>query len=366
MKQVFPVLVLALLLSACMPTQEQQPTIGVILHFTAEGYGPVAYAMQEGIDMAVAEQNAAGGINGQAVRVIYEDDGYDMKRAYSAANKLVNIDHVDAALISTYTEVMTVGPFFEQQHVPLVNMWDSSPHIDNLGDYIFGTGAWTPAVATRIADYAYDDLHLRRIAIVHQDAEWSATIAQYFTDRFTERGGVIVTKESLLESDSDFRTVITKIQNENTDGIFAPLGTHLDAFFMQLQAREYSGQILAADSLTQDFIDAANGAAEGVHYTSLKMPSTPEATMFAQKYREQYGKDSDLLLFVGLGYDGAKAIMHAMQEKGTTPEQIKEGLYAIRDMPGSFEPLTMHENGSAPRYEKIYVVKDGKETFVKN
>lgn len=338
--------------------------IGVLLHLSDNPYSDVGDAMREGIDLAVAEQNARGGINGRLVSVIYEDTQYDGTKANAAAQKLINVDDVDAALISTYTEVLSVGPTFEAEKTPLVVLWDSSKEIEDIGDYVFATGAWTESAGSRIAEYAYNDLGLRKIAIVNNNAEWSNAIAGYFTARFTALGGEIVFQESVPESESDFRTLIVKAQQSNPDGIFAPLSTHLDVFFKQTKAAGVTQTLLSADALTQQSIDAAEGTAEGVYYTTIATPTGGNTDRFIEKYRAMYGHDSNLLLFVGMGYDGTRAILHAMEAEGANRESIKNGMYKTQGIEGAFGTISFNEKGSSPRFESVFRVVNGKETFV--
>ena len=77
----------------------------------------------------------------------------------------------------------------------------------------------------------------------------------------------------------------------------------------------------------------------------------------------RYGKDITQFVMTAYGYDGANSIIAAMLSQGTESEQIKNGLYAIKSLPGTLGPLTFTANGSSPRYESVFIVKDGKETF---
>jgi branched-chain amino acid transport system substrate-binding protein len=357
------IIILILFISACAQQQEEV-RIGAVLHLSANDYVNVGEAMREGIELAVAEKNAEGGIDGKKVVVIYEDSQYSIPKAVNAANKLIDVDHVSGTLISTYTEVMGAGPTFEQKKTPVIVLWDSSKEIDDLGEHVFAVGAWTESAGSKAADYAYHELGLRKVSIIHNNAEWSNAIAGYFAQRFTSLGGTILSTESLPEGDTDFRTLITKSKDKHPDGYFIPLSTGLDLFFKQARQAGITEPLLSADAMTQQTIDAAAGAAEGVYHTTLVLPETAKANAFRQKYVDFYHKEPDLLLYNGLGYDGAKALMRAIELKGTTPEAVKEGLYSIHDLEGSFGILNFSSAGSSPRYESVVQVRNGKEVVV--
>src|SRR3989344_2420026 len=79
-------LISSISLISCTQSQEDSTIkIGAILHLTNNDYSSVGVAMQEGIDLAVAEQNKLGGINGKQIVVIYEDDQYNIQKANTAA-----------------------------------------------------------------------------------------------------------------------------------------------------------------------------------------------------------------------------------------------------------------------------------------
>src|ERR1700753_1085230 len=59
--------------------------------------GPAAYiglAGRDGATLAIKEINAAGGINGRKLAMIFEDDGHSPTKALAAAKKLIDQDHV--------------------------------------------------------------------------------------------------------------------------------------------------------------------------------------------------------------------------------------------------------------------------------
>lgn len=86
--------------------------------------GPAAFIGKSayvGSKLAAAEINAAGGINGRQLKVLYEDDGYVPARSVSAARKLIDLDKV---LVLTGTAgssgVTAIMPVIDQAKVPAV------------------------------------------------------------------------------------------------------------------------------------------------------------------------------------------------------------------------------------------------------
>ncbi len=117
----------ALALAATQPAfaQEQgvsdsEILIGEVLMLSgpAAFIGKSAYA---GSKLAAAEINAAGGVNGRKLRVLYEDDGYVPARSVSAMRKLIDVDRVFAVTGTTGgSGVTAVMPVVEEKGVPTI------------------------------------------------------------------------------------------------------------------------------------------------------------------------------------------------------------------------------------------------------
>ncbi len=91
--------------------------------------GKSAYA---GSKLAAAEINAAGGINGRKLRVLYEDDGYVPARSVSAMRKLIDVDKVFAVTGTTGgSGVTAVMPVVEEQGVPTIVHVAPNPTVIN-------------------------------------------------------------------------------------------------------------------------------------------------------------------------------------------------------------------------------------------
>ncbi|MCW5611773.1 MAG: ABC transporter substrate-binding protein [Rubrivivax sp.] len=117
----------ALALAATQPAfaQEQGVTdneilIGEVLMLTSPG-AFIGKTAQAGSKLAVAEINAAGGINGRKLRVLYEDDGYVPARSVSAMRKLLDVDKVFAITGTTGgSGVTAIMPVIEEKGAPTI------------------------------------------------------------------------------------------------------------------------------------------------------------------------------------------------------------------------------------------------------
>jgi branched-chain amino acid transport system substrate-binding protein len=182
--------VLSMLLN-CLPAlavPDNSVRLGAILMLTGDQavYGK---ALLEGIELGLDEANATGD---RKFSVIVEDSQLKPQVAHTAATKLVKTDRVAATLNASFIESMANGKVFESAKVPVITLWDSASEIEQLGDYVFGIGLWTPSSARRASDFAATNLSARSAVIINTEAEWSETVAGLFEEYFTEGGGTIL------------------------------------------------------------------------------------------------------------------------------------------------------------------------------
>ncbi len=342
---------------------EEVIKIGAILPLTGEA-AIAGVSIQQGIEIAVEEINKAGGIKGRQIKVVFENDEYDNKKTVTASQKLINVDKIDIGIVSFVHGAKAVMPIFEQNKIPLMVAWDSTNELEE-GDYIFSTGFSTELSGKKMANYAYNELNLREVAIVlHQD-EWSEAIAPAFKQKFQELGGEVLLEEKVAIGESDFKTIISKIKSKNADAVYLPLvPVNTDMFLKQAKELALKSQILSGDALIPDIIMAAGDAAEGVYFTSIYVEDNEISQALTEKYREKYGEEAPALPMVAFGYDAMLAIKSAIESaEEITPEGIKDALYSV-DIIGAGGQIKIRANGLSERIEKVFKVQNGEGILV--
>lgn len=324
------------------PTKADVITIGHIGPLT--GF-MAAYGEQEsqGIDLAIEEINANGGINGKKLAVIHEDDQIDPTKATNALNKLITIDKVPAVIGEVTAAVtLALAPIAETNKVVLIT--DISSHkISKSGDYIFQMPPTSDQVANELVDLA-SSLNLTDCAILYTYTEYCADLAQSINKTFTEKGYTITFSEGYNPDTTDFRTQLTKIKAKNPMGIFI-LGWPNDMALVLKQAKEIGikSRFFAPDTFNEPkIIDWSGNASEGVIFV---IPAgNPERLQgFNEKIKSNYGDNATM--FAALAYDATNVLAAAMMSNGFKADEIKTGLYQIRDYPGVMGNVTFDENG---------------------
>ena len=93
---------------------------------------------ETGIKLAVAEVNAAGGINGKKVRVVSDDDAGQPDQALNVVKRLITQDGAIAVLGEVASKnSIAAAPFCNSSRVPMISPSSTNPKVTQQGPYIF-------------------------------------------------------------------------------------------------------------------------------------------------------------------------------------------------------------------------------------
>ncbi len=184
-KYTLSVLAAAVLVAAPLFAQAQQGVTDteILLGEIAPLTGPASVgsvALSLGTKMAVAEANAAGGVNGRKIRVISEDDGYVVTRAVQAARKLITSDKVFAlAAISGSAPSVALLPMLKETGIPALNVLSfpdtlHTPVVPN----IYVAGASHQDTVEALATELNKRFPNKKWAVVTQDDELGSLMSE--------------------------------------------------------------------------------------------------------------------------------------------------------------------------------------------
>jgi len=331
--------------------------IGSILSLTGD-FAPFGESINQGAQLALDEAKDQG----LQVEYFSEDDRSTANGSTTAANKLVRINKVDAVFTATLQEVKPAAPVFSNTEVPLLATWDSNDFIKSAGPNIFSIGFSTEDAGHQMARYAYNNLGVKKAAVIPQLDEWSEIIAGAFEKEFTSLGGQVVLKDKAQPTQKDYRTLIAKIKTSGADGVYFPfLPTTIAPFLSQSKQLGFTGKLMTADSFSMDEISQAGTAAQNVYFTNLHSDNSEK---LAVAYQAKYGMPAKDPLFVSFGYDGMKTLIAAAQlarKEHISPvsalRQTKvQGTDAIIDFSGK---------QFSEKLERLYKVDNGQFVEVK-
>ena len=176
--------------------------------------------------------------------------------------------------------------------------------------------------ARAVAQFAYNDLGLRRIAAIHDGDPYTTGLTGAFTTAFEELGGSVAVA-SVSRGDTDMALVLTQIAAGSPDGLFSPLFQEEGAAIVrqvgQIAGLEDVTLIGGAALLVSEFL--AIPESEGVYFPGPELSfggNTNEATGksgegLVADYRELYGEVPSSA-YLPHAYDAATMLLRAIEE----------------------------------------------------
>jgi branched-chain amino acid transport system substrate-binding protein len=354
---------------AAAPVPSDVILIGEIGSLTG-GEATFGMSTRQGIEMAINEANAAGGVNGKKLAVRVYDDQSKPEEAANAATRLIAQDHVAVLLGEVAsTNSLAMAPKAQEAKVPMISPSSTNPKVTEVGDYIFRVCFIDPFQGFVMAKFARDNLHVNKVAVLKdQKSDYSLGLAEVFTRKLNEMGGKIVATEAYSKGDTDFRAQLTAIKGQKPDAIYVP-GYYTDVGIIARQARELGlkATLLGGDGWESSKLFELGGTAvEGSYYSNHYSPEDPNPHVkeFIAAYKATNGgavPDS----LAALGYDAARVAIDGMKRaKDSSGPALRDAIAHTKDFPGVAGTITLDENRNAVKPAVVLQVQDGKAKYV--
>jgi branched-chain amino acid transport system substrate-binding protein len=324
-----------------------------------------------GIQLAIDEINAAGGVNGKKVRVITYDDKGDAREAGNAVTRLVTKDGVVAVLGEVASSLSLVAaPVCQDNGIPMVSPSSTNPKVTEQGDMIFRVCFIDPFQGFVCAKFAreHEGLKATKAAILYdQVAAYAVGLQDEFAKAFEQQGGEIVSRQTYQEGDQDFSAQLTAIRATQPDVIFIP-GYYTDVGNIALQARKLGIKVplLGGDGWDSAKLgEIAGESIDGCFYSNHYSHQDPDPRVqeFIKKYKERFNGTPDGL--AALGYDAARIVCEAIGKGASTKgSDIAAQLAATKDFSGVTGKISIDSDRNAVKPAVILEMKGGEPTYV--
>ncbi|MDO8435705.1 MAG: ABC transporter substrate-binding protein [bacterium] len=339
--------------------------IGGIVPLTGDGaaYGiPIQRAAQ----MAVSEINAAGGVGGQPMDILWEDGKCEGKEATLAAQKLVNVNRVPFIIGGACSsESLAMLPITEPAQVIIISPSSTSPDLSKVDSFF--RFAPSDANAGRIAaEYARTKLGFEKAAIISEQKDYTQGLHKVFKETFTTLGGTIVAEESYQTGATDFRTQITKIKAANPEVVYLLPQTPAPGVVMLKQLKEsgIKAQLLTAEVLIgRDAVKDNATTMEGLVGIEQYFDEKAErAQAFLKKYKETYNEDAPFPAYMAGAHASLFAIKETVEANGLDAVKNRAWLSQLKDWPATPGNVTFDTFGDLVSSYIIHRVSEGKLT----
>ncbi|MEN6317368.1 MAG: ABC transporter substrate-binding protein [Syntrophaceae bacterium] len=338
--------------------------VGIVLPLTgAEAkFGEIE---KRSFEMAVDEINKQGGIRGEKIQLIIEDDTGRPEVGRSVAEKLINKDKV-VMLGGGYSSSCTyaVAGVAQQNRIPFLVNTGSADKITTSGwEYVFRLNPPVSEYAGAIESLLVEVIKPQTVVILHENSLFGTSGAKSFEETCTKLGYNVLLKQGYEAGGIDFKPVLIRAKQLNPDVIYM-VSYIMDASLLMKQAKElkltpkmFIGG--AAGFTMPEFKKNAGVASEKVisatlWYQNLKYPG---AMQYFKNYKARYKDDTE--------YHGAEAYAAAqiiadalIRAKSFQPADVKQALSETYAMT-VFGPVKFISYGKFKNQNKLptYVVQ---------
>lgn len=351
--------------AAASATNAAEVVIGAPWPWAARG--EILY--RQGMEMAVDEVNAEGGIDGRALRLLFEDDQESVNEGLRVAQRLAGNAEV-AAVIGHLQSYVTVpaASIYEGAGLVLLSPTSTDPALTSAGyDHVFRSIATDAQTGREMAEYAASQGY-RRLAIYYVRSDYGRGLANAFEEHSSGLGISIVARSSYEPASTldprSFEPTLREWQRLEIDAVFlaaeVPLAGHLIALMRSLGLHQ---PVLGGDAMSiPGLIRAGGEAVEGTVVAAAFHAGEPrpEVERFARAFHARFGADPDP--GAALAYDAVWTVARALRLSGPSPRSgLAAALRSMESWTGVTGPISFQRNGDlAGRGMVKLVVRDGR------
>src|SRR5712691_6646358 len=350
----------ALLIAACGGGNTAGPSSPIVVGITGPFTGPYAdpgTAIRNAGQLAVADINAAGGINGRKLQAVAEDDACDAQQGTQAAEKLLT-EHI-VAIVGGYCSGASI-PESDILHrngdLPFITAASSNPKFTDQGyDNVFRMVSRDDAEAPADVSFMQQFLKATKIAIMHDNTTYAKGVADSAKQAAQAAGITVTYFDAITPGQKDYTAALVKVGSTHPDVLF------YTGYYPEfgLLAKEYVSLAppykLNGDSATVDpsVIKVAGTALNYPGITFTTLPTTEfihnaQNDALSTEYQKRYGTvPGD---YSSYEYDGMMALAQALKNNGgkTDAKSLNAALHAVKVASGITGPIAFDLKGDRP------------------
>ncbi len=302
----------------------------------AAGPWKEAYGLmnRRGIELAVEEINAKGGIRGRSLRVAMQDDGGQGVRAAEIAGEFVLDGEIVAVVGHVNSGAMVAAAGVYHGHLPAIATTATSPALTGISPWVFRVISSDSVNGLSLARFA-GQLGRRRAAVLYENNSYGRGLADSFRRAFA---GEVIGVDPIPEGDFDPEPFISWYARERADIVFVA-GTDVSGLAVLREARRqrFNATFLGGDGWTGIISDtvASQGAYVGAPFSDRD--PRPDAQRFVRAFRTKFKEIPDGN--AALAYDATMLVARAIADVGASRERIREYLASL-DERTAYEGVT--------------------------
>ena len=365
---VFVVLLAAMLLSACQAGGGGTVKIAVLAPMSGQ-VATFGDSTAKGVQLAVDEWNAKGGVLGKQIEVSVNDSQCSADPAVNAANKVIEQDKIHYIVGEVCSSAsIPISEIAEKNKVVQISPTSTNPSVTINKDgstkqFVFRACFIDPFQGTVMAKFAQSKGYKTAFIMFDQGNDYVRGLAEFFEKAWTAAGGQIVGKESYTKTDTNFSAILSKVAESKAEVLFLPDYYNI-VNLVGAQAKESGVNAVMMGGDGWDSADLDVKAAEGGFYSNHYDPgdTRPIVQSWVANYQKKYeGKTPDAL--ATLGYDAANLLIAAIEKAGADDSTKVAAALAALQYEAVSGKITFDAQHNPIKSAVVISVKDGQKAF---
>ncbi|MCP4719711.1 MAG: ABC transporter substrate-binding protein [Desulfobacteraceae bacterium] len=318
---------------------------------------------QQAMLLAAEEINAAGGINGDTLEIVFEDNNSTSKGSVSAIRKLITIDKLSVVFgPAASSNFLAICPIAQKNKTILIGAESAAADITKCGSYVFRVFPSDLLQGTGVSELT-TSLGYKEVVLTYVNNDWGVGLAEVFKEKFTASGGKITDELAHAEGKTDYRSEIFRIKRHHPKAVVNLTYIKEGATILK-QAYETGLDVqwlMGSAAKSPKLVALAGKAAEGIigTYPTFSQNS-PVIQAFKAAWEKKYpGKKTPI--FGEYNYDMVKLAALALKDAGSADaDAVKASLMKVsHGYMGTTGDKSFDENGDVGATYGRWTVKDG-------
>lgn len=326
---------------------------------------------KNGVELAVKEINASGGVLGKKIQTITSDTQSNPGVAKGLTQKAVD-DDVFAIFGPVFSgSIMVSMAESRKAEIPNFTGGEAASITMQGNPYIFRTSFTQATAMPKVARYMSEQAKLKNIAIIYVNNDFGKGGLDMVKKALATSGTKIAAEISTDAGQVDFSAAVLKAKQSNADGVFVYTNEEESARALrELRKQGWNKPIIGETTLTgQKVIELAGEAANGaVAHVGLTVDAPiPAVRAFRAKFEREYKYISD---HNGMkGYSGIYTLKAAIEKVGKLDRKaVANALHTLvvttDKEPGILMNVAFDQNGDLDRESFLVEVKNGQQVVV--
>ncbi|MGO4716671.1 ABC transporter substrate-binding protein [Bradyrhizobium sp. 2TAF24] len=357
----------AMLAALCTTAGAQTIKLADVAELSGGG-ATVGTNWKNGIDLAIEEINAKGGILGRKIEVTHADSQSNPGIARAQVQKALDAEPYVLLGPGYSGSVKVTSPLAAEAGIAQIMGGEAAELTQGGNKYLFRTSFGQQSSMPKVAKYMAEELKAKSVAVVWVNNDFGKGGRDVILKEFAKRGVKVVADLSTEAGQADFAADVSKVKAASPDAVFVYVNEEESARILkELKRQGVTVPLMGETTLVGQKVvelagEAANGARGHVGLTTDAPVDLVKA--FRDKFVKKYNYVPD--------HNGVKGYLAIYMIKATTEKMGKVDAKAFADTlhgltikaasePGILMDVTFDQNGDIDRQGFLVEIVNGKQ-----